>query len=168
MLIISKSKDSPHPQFSTPGIAGKNSSFWYLGLLMVHSWKVPIISHKQIQLFIDNIHEPWLVEILSLLVFLCVTCIMRNCFPSIPLEKILQIQSRLAWLLTSYFFLTCPGGERSTVLSSAAEKVELKPNKVKGKISEKRIWCSRYCQLSAFYFFLLLFKLKYSCLTMLC
>lgn len=168
MLIISKSKDSPHPQFSTPDIAGKNSSFWYLGLLMVLSWKVPIISHKQIQLFIDNIHEPWLVEILSLLVFLCVTCIMRNCFPSIPLEKILQIQSRLAWLLTSYFFLTCPGGERSTVLSSAAEKVELKPNKVKGKISEKRIWCSRYCQLSAFYFFLLLFKLKYSCLTMLC
>lgn len=36
---------------------------------------------------------------------------------------------RLAWLPTSYFFWVCPGAARGTTLSSAAEKVELKPNK---------------------------------------
>lgn len=37
---------------------------------------------------------------------------------------------RLAWLPTSYFFWVCPGAARGTMLSSAAEKVELKPNKI--------------------------------------
>lgn len=75
----------------------------------------------------------------ALVVFLCVTCIMTNCLPNIPLDKILYLENGLAWLLTSYFFLIFPVEASGTILSSAAEKVELKPNKINRETLEKYI-----------------------------